>query len=123
MYKHIFKEQRHNSINFDNQQLMLDSQIDFSDVSGQLYYNKARDSSMSKKTYKSRQGTADLAHYNTEMKKHNIQKKVLSILELERQGRGIILGVTCLLTSSSAIYVLKSAKDPNIFRGECTLDE
>ena len=90
MYKHIFKEQRHNSINFDNQQLMLDSQIDFSDVSGQLYYNKARDSSMSKKTYKSRQGTADLAHYNTEMKKHNIQSPRDTKMKIMSQRSGSI---------------------------------
>lgn len=35
MYKHIFKENRHNSVNFDGQsQIVLDSVIDFSDLSG-----------------------------------------------------------------------------------------
>jgi hypothetical protein len=46
-------------------------------------------------------------------------KKVLSFLELEGQGRGIIMGVTRLLLENSprAIYVLKSPKGPNIFGG------
>ena len=42
---------------------MLDSQIDFSDIP-----SRHRESVMSKKTFKSRQGTADIAHYSTDVK-------------------------------------------------------
>jgi hypothetical protein len=68
---------------------MLDSQIDFSDVSG-LPYNKARESSMSKKTYKSRQGTADLAHYNTEMKQSHIRSPRDTKMKIMSQRSGSI---------------------------------
>ena len=56
MFKHIFKENRHNSINFDmNSQIMLDSAIDFSDLS-----RTQKQGDMSAFGHmKSRQGTAD----------------------------------------------------------------
>jgi len=54
MYKHIFKEQRHSSVNFEHNNLLLDSYIDISDISNK--FNAYRDSVMSK----SRMGTAEL---------------------------------------------------------------
>lgn len=86
MYKHIFKDQRHNSINFDASQLMLDSQIDFSDIPSR--HN--RESVMSKKTFKSRQGTADIAHYSTEVKGSHLNSPRGNKLQMLSQRSGSI---------------------------------
>jgi len=59
MYKHIFKDQRHNSLTFDGHSMYMDSYLDMSDISSQI--NKYRDSVMGK----SRQDTADLQRYYT----------------------------------------------------------
>lgn len=59
MYKHIFKDQRHNSLTFDGHGTIMESYLDISDMSSQI--NKYRDSVMGK----SRQDTADLNRYYT----------------------------------------------------------
>jgi hypothetical protein len=46
MYKHIFKDQRHNSLTFDGRSMMMESYLDMSEMSSQI--NKYRDSVMGK---------------------------------------------------------------------------
>lgn len=77
MFKHIFKENRHNSINFEQSHIMLDSMIDFSDLSTRQR-QRAGDSSAFT-GLKSRQGTADIG-YATQEKKNSPGKIAGSVL-------------------------------------------
>lgn len=57
MFKHIFKDNRHNSINFDQSQMMLDSVIDMSDFSATQKHGQSTGFGQ---PAKSRQGTTDM---------------------------------------------------------------
>ena len=59
MYKHIFKDHRHNSLTFDGHGTIMESYLDMSEMSSQMH--RYRDSVMGK----SRQDTAELQKYYT----------------------------------------------------------